>query len=59
LPGYPHDEIMAAGTFTNGSTIELTCDAPVIPPYTAYMQGSLTYDYGKIAVLSALSNMLK
>ena len=59
FPGYPHDEIMAAGTFTNGSTIELTCDAPVIPPYTAYMQGSLTYDYGKIAVLSALSNMLK
>lgn len=58
FPGYPHDEIMAAGTFTNGSTIELTCDAPVIPPYTAYMQGSLTFEYGKIAVLHALSNMI-
>ncbi|MBR4406977.1 MAG: methionine gamma-lyase family protein [Clostridia bacterium] len=58
FPGYPHDEIMAAGTFTNGSTIELTCDAPVIPPYTAYMQGSLTFEYGKVAVLHALSNMI-
>ena len=55
FPGYPHEEIMAAGTFTNGSTIELTCDAPVVPPYTIYMQGSLTYEYGKLAISHALS----
>ena len=59
FPGYPHDEIMAAGTFTNGSTIELTCDGPVIPPYTAFMQGSLTFDYGKLIVMSALTKLLK
>lgn len=59
FPGYPHWEIMAAGTFTYGSTIELTCDAPVVEPYTAYMQGSLTYDYGKLGVLNALSKVLQ
>ena len=59
FPGYPHDEIMAAGTFTNGSTIELTCDAPVIPPYTAFMQGSLTIEYGKLIVMGALTHLLK
>ena len=59
FPGYPHDEIMAAGTFTNGSTIELTCDAPVIAPFTAFMQGSLTFEYGKLIILSALTHLLK
>lgn len=59
FPGYPHDEIMAAGTFTNGSTIELTCDAPVIPPYTAFMQGSLTLEYGKLIVMGALTYLLE
>ena len=59
FPGYPHDEIMAAGTFTNGSTIELTCDAPVIPPYTAFMQGSLTIEYGKLIIMGALTHLLK
>ena len=39
---------MAAGTFTQGSSIELSCDAPIRPPYTAFMQGGLTYEYGKI-----------
>jgi len=39
MPGYPNDEIMAGGSFTSGSTIELSCDGPVCPPYTAYMQG--------------------
>lgn len=58
FPGYPHDEIMAAGTFTNGSTIELTCDAPVIPPYTAFMQGSLTLEYGKLIIMGALTHLL-
>ena len=59
FPGYPHDEIMAAGTFTNGSTIELTCDAPVIAPFTAFMQGSLTFEYGKLIILGALTHLLK
>ncbi|MBQ8468459.1 MAG: methionine gamma-lyase family protein [Clostridia bacterium] len=57
FPGYPHEEVMAAGTFTQGSTIEITCDAPVIAPYTAYMQGGISYEYSKIALLSAISNM--
>jgi cystathionine beta-lyase family protein involved in aluminum resistance len=59
MPGYPHDEVMAAGTFTQGSTIELSCDAPVTEPYTAYMQGGLTYEYGKYGVMVALSEMVK
>ena len=58
FPGYPHEEIMAAGTFTSGSTIELTCDGPVIPPYTAYMQGGLIFEYGKIGVLTAINNLI-
>ena len=57
MPGYPYDEVMAAGSFTQGSTIELSADAPVIEPYTLYMQGSLTYEYGKLSVLLALSKI--
>ena len=57
FPGYSHDEIMAAGTFTSGSTIELTCDAPVIEPYTGFMQGGITYEYGKLGVLMGLTNL--
>ena len=45
MPGYPHDEVMAAGTFTSGSTIELSADAPVVAPYTLYIQGGLTLEY--------------
>ena len=48
MPGYPFDEVMAAGSFTQGSTIELSADAPVIPPYTLYMQGGLSFEYGKL-----------
>ena len=59
MPGYPNDEIMAAGTFTQGSTIELSCDGPMVEPYTAYMQGGLTYEYGKLGVLIALNEILK
>lgn len=59
MPGYPHDEVMAAGTFTQGSTIELSCDGPMVEPYTAYMQGGLTYEYGKLGVLIALNEILK
>ena len=57
MPGYPFDEVMAAGSFTQGSTIELSADAPVIEPYTCYMQGGLTFEYGKLSILLALTNM--
>lgn len=59
MPGYPHKEIMAGGTFTPGATIELSCDGPLIPPYTAYMQGGLTYEYGKLGTMIAINNMIK
>lgn len=59
MPGYPHEEVMAAGTFTQGSTIELSCDGPMVEPYTAYMQGGLTYEYGKLGILIALNEILK
>jgi cystathionine beta-lyase family protein involved in aluminum resistance len=59
MPGYPHEEIMAAGTFVTGATNELSCDGPLTPPYTAYMQGGLTYEYGKLGVMTALDEMLK
>lgn len=58
FPGYPHEEIMASGTFTSGSTIELTCDAPMVEPYTIYMQGALTFEYGKLGVLRALNEII-
>ena len=59
MPGYPFDEVMACGGFTQGSTIELSADAPVTPPYTLYMQGGLSYEYGKLSILLALSNIQK
>ena len=58
MPGYPHPEIMAAGTFVTGATNELSCDGPLCEPYTAYMQGGLTYEYGKLGVMKALDTML-
>ncbi len=57
MPGYPFDEVMACGSFTQGSTIELSADAPVIPPYTLYMQGGLSFEYGKLSILRALSRI--
>ncbi len=57
MPGYPFNEVMAAGSFTQGSTIELSADAPVIEPYRLYMQGGLTLEYGKLSILLALSNL--
>ena len=57
MPGYPFNEVMAAGSFTQGSTIELSADAPVIEPYRLYLQGGLTYEYGKLSILLALSNL--
>ena len=59
MPGYEDKVIMAAGTFTQGSSIELSCDGPIRKPYIAYMQGSLTYKYGKIAIIKAVSNLTK
>lgn len=59
MPGYSHDIIMASGSFTTGSTIELSCDGPLVAPYTAYMQGGITYEYGKIGILKGLDYMLK
>jgi cystathionine beta-lyase family protein involved in aluminum resistance len=50
---------MAAGAFTQGSSIELSCDGPLREPYTAYLQGGLTYESGKIGVLSAAEEALK
>lgn len=59
MPGYEDKVIMAAGTFTQGSSIELSCDGPIRKPYIAYMQGSLTYEYGKIAIIKSVSNLTK
>lgn len=59
MPGYTDKVIMAAGTFTQGSSIELSCDGPIREPYIAYEQGGLTYEYGKIGVMKAISNLLK
>lgn len=58
MPGYNHQVVMASGSFTEGSTIELSCDGPVIPPYTIFMQGGLTYEYGKLGILLALNKIL-
>lgn len=58
MPGYPFDEVMACGSFTQGSTIELSADAPVIEPYTLFLQGGLTFEYGKLSILSALSEII-
>jgi cystathionine beta-lyase family protein involved in aluminum resistance len=58
MPGYPHEEIMAAGTFVTGATNELSCDGPITEPFTAYMQGGLTYEYGKLGVMRAIDEML-
>ena len=59
MPGYPFDEVMACGAFTQGSTIELSADAPVVEPYTLYMQGSLSHEYGKLSIMLALSKIRK
>ena len=57
IPGYSNKIIMASGSFTQGSSIELSCDGPIKPPYTVYQQGSLTYEYGKIAIINAISKL--
>lgn len=57
MPGYEDDVIMAAGTFVQGSSIELSADGPIRPPYEAYVQGGLTYEHVKIAVTRAVMNL--
>ena len=59
MPGYTDQIIMAAGSFTQGSSIELSCDGPLRPPYVGFQQGSLTYQYGKIGLEKAVENLLK
>ena len=58
MPGYSDEVIMAAGAFTQGSSIELSADGPLRPPYTAFFQGGLTYQTGKIGILSAAQRIL-
>jgi len=57
MPGYSDKIIMASGSFTQGSSIELSCDGPVREPYVAFLQGGLTYEYGKLGVLKAINNI--
>ncbi|MDF1510419.1 methionine gamma-lyase family protein [Robertmurraya sp. DFI.2.37] len=59
MPGYEDDVIMAAGTFIQGASIELTADGPTRPPYVAYVQGGLTYSHVKIAICIALNHLLE
>ena len=59
MPGYKDQVIMAAGTFVSGASIELSCDGPMRFPYTAYLQGGLTYTHGRIAMAEALSRMIE
>ena len=58
MPGYSDQVIMAAGAFTQGSSIEISADGPLRPPYTAYFQGGLTYESAKIGILAAAQQML-
>ena len=58
MPGYDDPVVMAAGTFVAGASIELSADGPIRPPFTAYMQGGLTYTHGKIALKEVLSRMM-
>lgn len=59
MPGYDDEVIMAAGAFTQGSSIELSADGPLRPPYTAFLQGGLTYEAGKLGVMSAADYVLR
>ena len=58
MPGYDDQVIMASGSFTQGSSIEISCDGPIRPPYIAYQQGSLTYESGKLAIITAIEKIL-
>ena len=58
MPGYDSQVIMAAGAFTQGSSIELSCDAPLREPFLAFQQGGLTYEYGKLGLMKAVQNLV-
>ena len=58
MPGYDDEVIMASGSFTQGSSIEISCDGPIRKPYIAYQQGSLTYESGKLAIIEAINNII-
>ena len=58
MPGYGDQVIMAAGTFIQGASIEISADAPIRPPYVAYMQGGLTYTHAKLSVLTAVQELI-
>ena len=58
MPGYSDKIIMASGSFTEGSSIEISCDGPIRKPYIAYLQGGLTYKYGRLAVINAVRKLL-
>ena len=57
MPGYDNQIIMASGSFTEGSSIELSCDAPIREPFVAYLQGALTFEYGKLGIIKAVENI--
>ena len=57
MPGYEDQVIMASGSFTQGSSIEISCDGPLRNPYIAYQQGGLTYEYGKLSVMNAVNHL--
>lgn len=58
MPGYVDKVVMASGSFTQGSSIELSCDGPIRDPYIAYLQGSLTYPYGKLGIMKAVEKLI-
>lgn len=58
-PGYDDEIIMASGSFIQGSSIELSCDGPIRSPYVAYQQGSMTYEYGKLALMKIYDELFK
>ena len=58
MAGYADQVIMAAGTFVQGASIELSADGPLRPPYIAFMQGSLTFESGRLGIIKAIENIL-
>ena len=58
MPGYADEVIMAAGAFVGGSSIELSCDGPMREPFTAFLQGGMTYEAGKLGVMCAASELI-
>ena len=59
MPGYDSDVIMAAGAFVQGSSIELSADGPIRPPYAVYFQGGLTWYHGKLGIMMSVQKMLE